>query len=230
MDTNFSELHLCYDHWKGNYLCTQIYLSWCKNALEKKKDKAVKIERSDNVIMPGEVVKCSASVDANVFAGNTPACSPVPLKKQRMGMECNSALKIPLVNPLLMHRAQLLPSSPSTANSLQGSDQSTSLQSSKNMLMQDFSLDTAKLVESDSNKSTIVQTPITSIPQGSPKITPTGSILEPEAESNTVMDCSEDVGTLKIKECATSMHANDNPSVSSTSTCAAATLAPSDMS
>ncbi|KAJ3885332.1 hypothetical protein GG344DRAFT_82826 [Lentinula edodes] len=95
------------------------------------------------------------------------------------------------------------------------------------MLFNDFSLDTARLVESDSNKSTIVQTPITSIPQGSPEITPTGSILELGAESN---DCSEDVETPENKECSTSMPTNDNPSVSSTSTCAAAILAPSDMS
>ncbi|KAJ3921435.1 hypothetical protein F5877DRAFT_64928 [Lentinula edodes] len=50
-----------------------------------------------------------------------------------------------------------------------------------------------------------------------------------EIESNAVMDGSEDVGTLEIKEHATSMSANDvSPSVPSTSTSAAATLTPSD--
>ncbi|KAJ3862717.1 hypothetical protein EV359DRAFT_83085 [Lentinula novae-zelandiae] len=50
-----------------------------------------------------------------------------------------------------------------------------------------------------------------------------------EIESDAVMDGSEDVGTLEIKERATSMSANDVcPSVPSTSTSAAATLPPSD--
>ncbi|KAJ3880237.1 hypothetical protein F5051DRAFT_438021 [Lentinula edodes] len=231
MEVNFPELCLCSDHWKGNYLCTQIYPSWRKNALEKKKDKTVKTERFDDEIKPSEVVKRSASVDADVFGSDAPASSPAPLKKQRTDLERTSAPKITVVNPLLVHRAQLIPSSPSTTNSSQGSDQ---LASSQNAGVQGSSVDTGGLVELDSNKDHIIQTPIPSdtsllssitnaqVPEKAPFTTF-------EIESNAVMDGSEDVGTLEIKEHATSMSANDvSPSVPSTSTSAAATLTPSD--
>ncbi|KAF8830952.1 hypothetical protein HHX47_DHR1000344 [Lentinula edodes] len=232
MEVNFPELCLCSDHWKGNYLCTQMYPSWCKNALEKK-DKTVKTERFDDEIKPSEVVKRSASVDADVFGSDAPASSPAPLKKQRTDLERTSlqASKITVMNPLLVHRARLIPSSPSTTNSSQGSDQ---LASSQNAGVQGSSVDTGGLVELDSDKDHIIQTPIPSDTSLLSSIT-NAQVPEKvpftmfEIESNAVMDGSEDVETLEIKEHATSMSANDViPSVPSTSSSAAATLTPSD--
>ena len=86
----------------------------------------------------------------------------------------------------------------------------------------------------DSDKDHIIQTPIPSDTSLLSSIT-NAQVPEKvpftmfEIESNAVMDGSEDVETLKIKEHATSMSANDViPSVPSTSTSAAATLTPSD--
>ncbi|KAJ3728934.1 hypothetical protein C8R42DRAFT_750394 [Lentinula raphanica] len=105
LEANFPELRYCADHWKASYLCTQIYPSWRKNALQKKdKMPLVKSENPNDAssMLSSGTPKRSASIDTNMTDGN----EPEPSSKRARTSQLYKGSKIPIVNPLAIQLKQ----------------------------------------------------------------------------------------------------------------------------
>ncbi|KAI0244934.1 hypothetical protein BJV78DRAFT_1290244 [Lactifluus subvellereus] len=101
MEAKHQELHLCSDHWKVNYIATQIYPSWIRQQHKDSDDKTEKLDATQAPVK--KRLKSAAPEDSeatNIVASTVSSTNDMAHDVMHNNMESPRTSSIPIINIL----------------------------------------------------------------------------------------------------------------------------------